>query len=146
MTEVSPDSLPEWKHTLETAASAAGHELRNALNGVVVNLEVVRVMTQAAGLSAEPFMGQARQQSEESVRLGEAVIALIRLLAAAIGPDGQLLCGSAGTNQVSLQAGADAERIHAALQPLSERGAVFVERSGSTVILRITQDSPDDTA
>lgn len=146
MTEVSPDSLPEWKHTLEAAASAAGHELRNALNGVVVNLEVVRVMTQAAGLSAEPFMGQARQQSEESVRLGEAVIALTRLLAAAIGRDGRLLGASAGTNQVSLQAGADAERIHAALQPLSERGAVFVERSGSTVILRIPQDSPDDTA
>ncbi len=127
----------DWKQTLDLAVSAAGHEARNALNGLVVNLEVVRAMAQRAGHDAEPFMGQAVAQSELSVRLTEATFAMLKLVVAALGPDGRLTFESREHRQISLECGADAEILSAALGPLADRGVIAVERSGSTVILRI---------
>lgn len=130
----------DWKRTLEKAAGAAGHEARNALNGLMVNLEVVRAMAQRAGCDAEPFMGQAVAQSEDSVRLTEAAIALLKLVIAAVGPDGRLAFQRGEAGQISLDAGAEAERVSAALQPLVDRGAMAVGRYGSTVILQIPEE------
>ena len=136
-----PDSVgADWKRTLERAAGAAGHEARNALNGLVVNLEVVRAMAQRAGHDAEPFIGQAVAQAEESVRLAEAAIALLKLVVAAAGTDGRLAIGSTEAGQIALDAGEDAERVSAALQPLADRLVMSVERSGSTVILRVPEE------
>jgi len=143
VTDALARGLPEWKQTLEKAARSAGHEARNALNGLVVSLEVVRAKAQGAGFSAEPFMTQAVAQSEESVRLTEATIALLNLVVGAIGPDGRLGCDFGDSAEIHLDGGADSERILAALQPLSDRGVLNVERSGPTVILRIPQDSHD---
>ena len=140
MTEASPDRGTDWKTALDLAVSAAGHESRNALNGLVVNLEVVRAMAQRAGYDAEPFMSKAVEQSEESIRLSEAAIALLRLVVAAVGPSGEMHVGTAGPREVSLNGGADAKRLSDALQPLADRGAIAVERSGSTVILRIPEE------
>jgi len=144
VTDVVQESHPEFKQTLEAAASAAGHEIRNALNGLVVNLEVVRSMAQSAGFVAEPFMTQAIHQSEESVRLAEAAVAILKLITGAIGPDGRVVLTSVDTRQVGIDGGAGAERVFAALQPLSERGVLSIERSGSTVILRLPDDSTKD--
>jgi len=130
----------DWKRTLERAVGAAGHEARNALNGLVVNLEVVRAMAQRAGHDAEPFMGQAVAQAEESVRLTEATIALLKLVVAAVGTDGRLAVGSTEAGQISLDAGDDAERVCTALQSLADRLVMSVERSGSTVILRVPEE------
>lgn len=143
MTDRDNEAHLEPRKTLEAAAGAAGHEMRNALNGLVVNLEVVRSMAQASGFTAEPFMTQALSQSEESVRLAEAVIAMMKLLAGAIGPNGRFSGLSANAGQVEVDGGADAERISAALKPLVDRGVLFVETSGSTVILRIREASPN---
>lgn len=137
MTEVQSVYRADLKTALGLAASAAGHEARNALNGLVVNLEVVRAMGEVAGHDAEPFISQAIAQSEQSIRLSEAAIALLNLVVAAIGPDGSLVFESREPRQISLDCGVDAERLSAALQPLADRGAIGVERSGSTVILRI---------
>ncbi|MEP6508703.1 MAG: hypothetical protein ABJC63_10800 [Gemmatimonadales bacterium] len=137
MTEVQSIYRADLKTALGLAAAAAGHEARNALNGLVVNLEVVRAMAKGAGHDAEPFMSQAIAQSEESIRLSEAAIALLNLVVAALNPDGSLVFELREPGQISLNGGADAERLSAALQPLADRGAIGVERSGSTVILRI---------
>lgn len=142
MTDALRRGGADWKKNLDGAASAAGHEVRNALNGLLVNLEVVRSMAQSAGFAAEPFMTQAVSQSEESVRLAEAAIAMLKLVAGALGPDGQPVHVSADGRQISIEAGAGAERICAALQPLAERGVLAAESSGTTVILRIPEDSP----
>jgi hypothetical protein len=110
------------------------------LNGLVVNLEVVRAQTAAAGLSAEPFMSHAVAQSEEAVRLAESAIAFLSLIVGAVGSDGMFLCHDAGANGFSIEAGADADKLANALSPLSVRQAFSVERSGSAVILRIPED------
>ena len=122
----------------EAVARSAGHELRNALNGLVVNLEVVRARSAAARFALEPFMSQAVAQSEESVRLAEASIALMVSLAKSVpavtGPNNK---------EVRLETGSESERLEKALIPLVERGVVSVETSGSTVILRIPDDGPE---
>lgn len=141
MTDPSGPENPDWQTNLDAAATAAGHEVRNALNGLVVNLEVVRSMAQSAGFAAEPFMTQAVSQSEDSVRLAEAVIAMLKLVSGAVGPDGHFALVSAHGRQIGIDAGAGAERICAALQPLAERGVLAAERSGATVILRLPEDS-----
>jgi hypothetical protein len=142
VTEETRDENPERKKILEAAASAAGHEMRNALNGLLVNLEVVRSMAQASGFSAEPFMTQSLMQSEESVRLAEASIAMLKLMAGATG--GNAISWASGEpRQVAIEAGADAERLSEALKPLADRGILSVETSGSTVILRIPEESPN---
>jgi hypothetical protein len=142
VTDSAQQTTAEWKGALESAASAAGHEMRNALNGLVVNLEVVRSLAESAGFSAEPFMTQAVSQSEESVRLAEATIALLKLVTGAIRSDGTIACQSGGARQVSVEAGTGAERVVEALKPLLDRGVLSAETSGSTVILRIPEDKP----
>ncbi len=145
MTEVGGTGVPAWKATLAAAARASGHEMRNALNGLVVNLEVVRAATAASGIAVEPFMTQALAQSEESVRLAESAAALLAMVIGAVGDDGQLQCTGLGRNVVQIQAGESAERFVSSLAPLALRGVVSAERSGSTVILRIPEDRPEET-
>lgn len=143
MTDVESAASPGVSKILEAAASAAGHEMRNALNGLLVNLEVVRSLAQASGFSAEPFLTQSLAQSEESVRLAEAAIAMMKLMAGAAGDGRRFSSLSANPRQVAIEAGAAAGSICDALKPLAERGALYVETSGSTVILRIPQESPN---
>lgn len=144
MTDPANSPSPDQKSILQALARSSGHELRNALNGLVVNLEVVRAQTAAARVSVEPFMAHAVAQSEESIRLAEAAIALMLLIvgSATAGNSGMF---DGGKNEVRLDAGSDAERLEKALGALVTRGVVTVERSGSTVILRIPQHSPELT-
>jgi hypothetical protein len=143
VTDAKSEENREPGKTLEAAASAVGHEMRNALNGLLVNLEVVRSMAQASGFAAEPFMTQSLRQSEESVRLAEAAIAMLKLMAGAIGGEGKVSYLSANPRQVQIEAGAAAGPISDALKPLADRGVLSVETSGSAVILRIAEESPN---
>lgn len=87
-------------------------------------------------------MGQAVSQSEEAIRLSEAATALMILFAKslpaasvnAVGDEKKALC---------LDAGNERERVEKALAPLVARRVVTVETSGSMVILRIPDDSPE---
>lgn len=142
MTDANSEEHHKRTKTLEAAVSAAGHELRNALNGLLVNLEVVRSMAQASGFTAEPFMTQAVNQSEEAARLADAAIAMMQLIAGATGDDEGVSWAPANPRQIALEGGARAEGILAALQPLAERGVLSIETHGSRVILRIPEESP----
>jgi hypothetical protein len=117
--------------------------MRNALNGLLVNLEVVRSMAQGSGFSAEPFMTQAVAQSEESARLAEAAIAMLKLMAAALADEGGVAWRPEEPRQIGIEAGASAGRLSEELKPLADRGVMSVETSGSTVILRIPEESPN---
>jgi signal transduction histidine kinase len=140
VTDESSEENLQRRNTLAAAASAAGHELRNALNGLLVNLEVVRSMAHASGSVAEPFMTQALSQSEESARLAEAAIAMMKLIA---GDHGRDPWNSPNPREIGFEAGSGAERLAEALKPLAERGVLSVETSGSTVILRIREEGPN---
>ena len=69
-----------WLASLQRVAARAAHEINNALNGAVVNLEVVRIRGVAgrdAGAVA-PFAASGAGQLEGAVRLVEALTALAR--------------------------------------------------------------------
>jgi signal transduction histidine kinase len=71
-----------WLDALQQVAGRAAHEIKGALNGVSVNLEVVRsratnqVAGPAAGLTR--FAEAAASQLEELVAMNEALLALTR--------------------------------------------------------------------
>jgi hypothetical protein len=71
-----------WLDALQQVAGRASHEIKGALNGVCVNLEVVR--TRATNQAAGPRSGLARfaaaaaSQLDELVVMNEALLALAR--------------------------------------------------------------------
>lgn len=70
-----------WLDALQRLASRAAHELRGALNGVSVNVEVVRSRAAKATASAaalEPFADAASAQLDDVIELTEALLGLTR--------------------------------------------------------------------
>lgn len=132
--------VPPWVPLLQSAARASGHELRNALNAVVVNLEVVRGRSSSADESIQPFIAQAVEQSEESVQLAEATIALLGLVVNAVGDGGRLRCELSGPYGIRIATDpGEADRASRALKPMASRGAFGADTSGSAVILTIPE-------
>jgi signal transduction histidine kinase len=69
-----------WSETLQALAAAVAHDLRNALNAVAVNLEVVRVRS-ARGADAPaiaPFASTAAKSFEKAAVASEALLAFVR--------------------------------------------------------------------
>ena len=140
MTESGGGSDTDWIGILETLSRTSGHELRNALNGLVVNLEVVRSLT--ANTPAHHFAEQAASQSEESIRVAESTIALLNLLVGAIGPDGLLRCTLESPGAVRIAASeTESYRAARALAGLAARGVVTADASDSAVILSISDNT-----
>jgi len=80
-TQVSPSIEARWLDALQRLASRAAHELRGALNGVSVNVEVVRSRSAKASASAaalEPFADAASAQLDDVIELTEALLGLTR--------------------------------------------------------------------
>ena len=141
MTDPEERLTPEWVPVLSKISRASGHELRNTLNALVVNLEVVR--TRVTDPSAQPFVAQSIEQAEETVRLAESAIALLNLFVGAIGADGGLRCETSSRRGVSIEATpSEIERVQRALRGLADRGAISVDTSESAIILSI----PDPAA
>lgn len=140
MTETGGGRDADWIAILETLSRTSGHELRNALNGLVVNLEVVKSLT--AGTPAHHFAEQAAGQSEESIRVAESAIALLNLLVGAIGPDGLVRCTLESPGALRIAAsGAESHRAAGAMAGLAARGVVTAEASDSAVILSISDNT-----
>lgn len=70
-----------WLEVLQHIATRTAHELKGALNGVAVNLEVVRsraAKPEAAASAVAPFATSAADQLEAVVEMTEALLALSR--------------------------------------------------------------------
>jgi len=70
-----------WLETLEEIAGRAAHEIKGALNGVAVNLEVVRTRADRPGAQASAvasFAHSAAEQLETLTARTEALLALAR--------------------------------------------------------------------
>jgi hypothetical protein len=129
---------------LRDAASASGHELRNALNGLVVNLEVVRSRSATLDGFAKPFLKQAMDEAEESARLAEGTIALLNMIVGAIGDGGTVRARSIAPRTVEIEAlESEAARMAHNLSALSKRTSIAADASGGTVILSIPERTPD---
>jgi len=70
-----------WLRTLEDVINRAAHEVKDSLNGVSLNLEVIRSRSSAAYASAESFSAFAESATEQLDHLSartEAVLFLAR--------------------------------------------------------------------
>jgi signal transduction histidine kinase len=103
--ELTADSL--WLATLNRITTLAAHEVRGALNGVSVNLEVVRSRAARADVPAsnvERFAHAAADQLDAVITLTEALLALARParepvdVARAVGQLNALLAPAVRTN------------------------------------------------
>ena len=143
MTETQGQENALWEPVLSHVARASGHELRNALNALVVNLEVVRSRIPTDD-PAGYFIGQAVEQSEESVRLAEGAIALLNLVVGAMGNGQAARIVSTGPYTARVESSEpEAERAVYALRALTARTPIRAECADSAVILTIPESSPD---
>jgi hypothetical protein len=143
---------PEWLARLRSVIRASAHETRNTLNGVVVNLEVVRNrLARAADGSPEtlPFAEQATAQAEESVKLNEAVGSLLLLITGAVDPHGSVRCTQEGGEPGRLRFQVDlatADRTLPGLRALGDALDFSVETDdGGAVILTFPHDGSTET-
>src|SRR5690242_21852343 len=81
--EAATRSVDElWLDVLQQVSARTAHELKGALNGVAVNLEVVRSRSarpDAAAASVAPFASSAADQLDAVVDMSEALLALARV-------------------------------------------------------------------
>src|SRR5688500_1641808 len=73
-----------WLETLHELGRPAAHEIRNALNSVAVNLEVVRSRAARPGAAAADvarFADAAAEQLDALAALSDALLALVRPVA-----------------------------------------------------------------
>ena len=119
----------------------AGHELRNALNGVAVNVEVVRSRADREGSPKElgSFAERASAQVGEASALTDGLLAFVgSVLAAQSG--GTLKTtgdGGAGSRIELMIYGERSANIVSDIERLTSRIGVGVETDGPRVILRV---------
>jgi hypothetical protein len=121
-----------------------GHEIRNALNGVAVNAEVVRSRAQKADGGGEiiPFAERAVLQVGVANALTEGLLALMGAVLAAQA-DGTLrfLPGHGAGSQIELMiCGERADAVVFAIKRFAQMIGVAVEDSGERVILTLSPE------
>jgi hypothetical protein len=119
----------------------AGHEIRNALNGVAVNVEVVRSRSGREGPAQEltSFAERASAQVSEASALTDGLLAFVGAVVAGQAA-GTLKTGGehgAGSRIELMIYGAGAAAAVSDIERLASRVGVSVEQHGPSVILTI---------
>lgn len=118
----------------------AGHELRNALSGVAVNVEVVRSRVAREGSAKElaSFAERASAQVEEASKLTDGIFAVVSsILTAQAAGTLKEPAGHGAGSQIELMIYGDAAAAVADIERLASRIGVGVEQHGKSVILTI---------
>jgi hypothetical protein len=116
------------------------------LNGLVVNLEVVRSRLARTGGEEGllEFAEQACAQAEATVRLNEAAASLLQLVTASIGENGALRCERTMGSEPALRFELDvstAERVLPGLRTLGKALGFDARTQAGAVILSFRQTS-----
>jgi len=124
----------------------AGHEIRNALNGVAVNVEVVRsrVAREATAAEVASFAQRAGAQIGEATALTNGLLALVGFVLAAEA-EGTLrsVPGASGGSRIELMIYGDRASVFMSdIEHLADRIGVGVEQGATRVILTV---SPEGT-
>lgn len=127
---------------LAVIARRASHEVRNALNSVAVNIEVVR----SRMARPEPNLSELQNFAERASTESDAAAALTTGLADLTGLFAMVVMGE-GKAQVSTATGSkvvsvplcasDDHRVSADLKALAERMGVSIKLDGATVIFTV---------
>ncbi len=119
----------------------AGHEIRNALNGVAVNVEVVRSRSGREGPAREltSFADRASAQVGEASALTDGLLAFVgSVLAAQAAGTLKTQNGHGAGSRIELMIYGDgAAGIVSDIERLASRVGVSVEQHGPSVILTI---------
>ena len=119
----------------------AGHELRNALNGVAVNVDVVRSRADREGSPKElaSFAERASAQVGEASALADGLLAVVGsvLAAQAAGTLRTTGDGGAGSRIELMIYGERSAGLVSDIERLTSRIGVGVEQHGQRVILTI---------
>jgi hypothetical protein len=122
----------------------AGHEIRNALNGVAVNVEVVRsrISRDADKKDLLPFAERAVAQVGVANTLSESLSAFVGcvLAAQARGTLRAAEGGSGGTQLELMIYGEHAESLVSAIKRFGELTGVGVEERNGRVILSLSSE------
>ncbi len=122
----------------------AGHEIRNALNGVSVNVEVVRSRTSRDDAPKEvaSFAERASAQVSEASALTDGALALIgAVLTAATNGTLRPGPGNGAASEIELMIyGERGPGVVSEIRRLGERIGVGVEERGQTVILKVSPE------
>ena len=121
----------------------AGHELRNALSGVAVNVEVVRSRSGREGGTGDvaSFAGRASAQVEEASALADGLLALVNSVLAAQAGGTLKEAGHGAGSRIELMIYGDAApSIVSDIERLASRIGVAVEQHGPNVILTVLRE------
>jgi signal transduction histidine kinase len=121
----------------------AGHEIRNALSGVAVNVEVVRSRVAREGAATDEvasFAERAGAQIVEATALTNGLLALVRFVLAA---DAKVTLrsapGAGGGSRIELMIYGDrASVLVSDIKHLADRIGVGIEQGGKRVILTVS--------
>jgi hypothetical protein len=120
----------------------AGHEIRNALSGVAVNVEVVRsrVARQGAATEIASFAERASAQIGEATALTNGLLALVRsVLAAEAKGTLRSASGGSGGSRIELMIYGDrASVLVSDIEHLADRIGVGIEQGAKRVILTVS--------
>lgn len=127
---------------LATISRRASHEVRNALNGVALNIEVVRSRLARPGADMkeiQTFVERASGESDAAASLTSGLADLTRLLARAATAKGAASMGTAdGSTTIQLPlCSSDDNSVSPDLQSLAARMGVSIKLDGPTVIFTV---------
>jgi signal transduction histidine kinase len=121
----------------------AGHEIRNALSGVAVNVEVVRSRVAREGAATDEvasFAERAGAQIGEATALTNGLLALVRFVLAAEAKGAlRSAPGASGGSRIELMIYGDrASVLVSDIKHLADRIGVGIEQGGKRVILTVS--------
>ena len=141
MTDKRPQPAPDQSDAVREILRRAGHELRNALSGVAVNLEVVRSRAARDGGAADikSFAERASSQISEASALADGMLALTRaMLASGSAEAGKKASSHSAGSQIELMIYGEADdAILSDIKRLASRIDVEVEEHPRSVILKV---------
>ena len=144
MTDDSARAKADALEIVREIIRRAGHEIRNALNGVAVNVEVVRSRVSREGAATEvaSFAERAGSQIGEATALTNGLLALVgSVLAAEAQGTLSSARGSGGGSRIELMIYGDrASVVVSDIKRLGDRIGVGVEQRAARVILTVTPE------
>ena len=144
MTDDSARAKADALEIVHEIIRRAGHEIRNALNGVAVNVEVVRSRVSREGAATEvaSFAERAGSQIGEATALTNGLLALVgSVLAAEAQGTLSSARGSGGGSRIELMIYDDrASVVVSDIKRLGDRIGVGVEQRAARVILTVTPE------
>jgi hypothetical protein len=118
----------------------SGHEIRNALNGVAVNVEVVRSRNGRApeGAEVNPFAERAAAGVVKATSLTNGVLTVVGAVVAALAKGGLSTPGHGDISEIEVMIyGGRAPIFVSEIAHLAQDIGVSVEQRGESVILRV---------